>query len=80
MNLNRDDLRALATMAALAAAICCASFAWATDPAPQLPPGATCDDVRTRVAELGETAALLLAVSKGATRKQIREARKCLRG
>jgi hypothetical protein len=46
---------------------------------PKLPLGYTCDDVRSAVAEYGKIKALALAIEKGATWRQLREARKCLR-
>lgn len=46
---------------------------------PDLPAGYTCADVRAKVAELGRIKALAAALERGATWKQIREARKCLR-
>lgn len=46
---------------------------------PKLPNGYTCQDVRAKVAELGYVAALALALQNGASWRQLREARKCLR-
>lgn len=46
---------------------------------PKLPLGYTCDDVRSAVAEYGKIKALALAIEKGATWRQLREARKCLK-
>jgi hypothetical protein len=46
---------------------------------PRLPPGVTCDDVRAKVAEYGESLAYAWARLHGYIRAEIREARKCLR-
>lgn len=47
--------------------------------AEDLPPGITCDLIRSYVAQHGKPAALAWAVRQGYSLHQIREARKCLR-
>jgi hypothetical protein len=46
---------------------------------PQLPTGATCEQIRSLVAEHGKIKALAWAVRNGYSWPQIREAKKCLR-
>lgn len=48
-------------------------------PAPNLPPGVTCEDVRANVAIHGRVKARLWARAKGYTKVEISEAEKCLR-
>lgn len=76
--MNRDDIRTLLTAGFLALAIVVGAAAFAYADEPKLPAGITCEDVREKVSELGWAKALALAVEKGATWRQIREARKCL--
>jgi hypothetical protein len=73
----RDDIWAFTVMAVFAALLLFAAAALADEP--KLPAGYSCEDVRAKVAELGRVKALALALESGATWKQIREARKCLR-
>lgn len=46
---------------------------------PKLPPGVTCSDVRSNVAQYGKIAAYAWARLHGYSSKQINEAKKCLR-
>lgn len=46
---------------------------------PQLPPGASCEQIKSLVAEHGKVKALAWAVRNGYSWQQIREAKKCLR-
>ena len=45
---------------------------------PRLPPGVTCEDVRTHVRRWGKLVALAWAKAQGFSRVEIREAQRCL--
>jgi hypothetical protein len=61
----------------LAMLLLCVSTAWAGE---RIPPASyDCVAVRAFVAEHGRVKALAMAIENGATWKQLREARKCLR-
>lgn len=79
MNLSRDDIKTMLVAGLIALAIVIGAAAMAHADEPKLPPGITCADVRTKVAEYGETVAYAWARLQGYSRAQIKEARKCLR-
>jgi hypothetical protein len=69
-------IRLVLACALLIAAIATSSAA--KEP-PKLPPGVTCDLVRSKVAEHGRLVAYAWAKLNGYSNKDIAEARKCLR-
>jgi Zn-dependent protease len=73
----REEIWTFTFMTAFALLLIFGAAALADEP--KLPAGYTCADVRAKVSELGYVKALALAIESGATWRQIREARKCLR-
>jgi hypothetical protein len=75
--MNRDDAKIFLRAALIALFIMVAATAFAGDP--KLPAGISCADVRAKVAELGWLRAVAFALEQGASWRQIRDAKKCLR-
>lgn len=72
-----DDRKVFLHAILIALFITFASAALADDP--RLPAGVTCDMVRSRVAEHGRLVAYAWARLQGYSRRQIKEAERCLR-
>lgn len=77
--INRRGMTVLTFLALLAISLGQSRAANLAANEPKLPSGYTCEDVRAKVAELGQIKAIAWALENGATWRQLREARKCLR-